>query len=87
MHKARSLANVYYWNKYYKKNNIDLYDIGTYHWLKVNDNTDVSQFAYLCAIIAGYKINNYIKYVCDKSNQLNNSWLNIDTNKNEIKKL
>ena len=23
MHKARSLANVYYWNKYYKKNNID----------------------------------------------------------------
>ena len=23
MHKARSLANVYYWNKYYQKNNID----------------------------------------------------------------
>ena len=23
MHKARSLANVYYWNKYYHKNNID----------------------------------------------------------------
>lgn len=23
MHKARSLANVYYWNMYYKKNNID----------------------------------------------------------------
>jgi radical SAM peptide maturase (CXXX-repeat target family) len=23
MHKARSLANVYYWNKYYKKKNID----------------------------------------------------------------
>ena len=23
MHKARSLANVYYWNKYYRKNNID----------------------------------------------------------------
>ena len=23
MHKARSLANVYYWNKYYIKNNID----------------------------------------------------------------
>ena len=33
------------------------------------------------------KINNYIKYVCDKSNQLNNSWLVIDMNKNEIKKL
>lgn len=23
MHKARSLANVYYWNKYYRKNNMD----------------------------------------------------------------
>ena len=23
MHKARSLANVYFWNKYYIKNNID----------------------------------------------------------------
>ena len=23
MHKARSLANVYYWNMYYQKNNID----------------------------------------------------------------
>lgn len=23
MHKSRSMANVYYWNKYYKKNNID----------------------------------------------------------------
>lgn len=23
MHKARSLANVYYWNKWYKQNGID----------------------------------------------------------------
>lgn len=23
MHKARALANVYFWNKYYRKNNIN----------------------------------------------------------------
>lgn len=67
--------------------NIDLYDIGTYHWLKVDNNIDTSQFAHLCAIIAGYKINNYIKYICNKDNQLNNSWLIINTEKNEITKL
>jgi hypothetical protein len=25
MHKARSLANVYYWNSFFKKNNIPAY--------------------------------------------------------------
>ena len=33
------------------------------------------------------KINNYIKYICNKDNQLNNSWLIINTEKNEITKL
>lgn len=65
--------------------NIDLWDISTYHWLKADNN--ISQPAFLCAIIAGYKINNYIKYICNKPNQLGYQWLIINTATNLNQKL